>query len=307
MDRAFYLLFPLLFAPLALAAQMRAIAAVDRHKVEAGDTVVVRVQVAGVQAPPQHVRLNDWLSAIPADNLRMRSPWRRSGEYWVQTFSMVLLDTGQLKLPSLSVLPQVGEPIPTNPLEIEVVASPVPADIGAMAPIRDIRRQSDSAHPYWLAAFFSVVLGAAIVAIWLRKRRRASAVPPLPPSEPPLSARDIALQKLDALAHSRPWTTPEQIGRYYAELSWIIREFLAGQYRVAALEQTTREIARHLHQTSLSPAAQAQVEQLLQQADWVKFAYAYPDEEQHEYWLAAARQICQTDTPVVDSSVPSHR
>ncbi len=307
MANAFHALFLTVLAPTALTAQMRAVASVDRSTVEAGDTVVVRVQVAGVQAPPQRVRLNDWLSAVPADNLRMRSPWQRSGEFWVQTFSIVLLDTGRLKLPPLSVLPQIGDPIPTNPVEIQVVASPVPADIGAMAPIRDIRRRSASPYAYWLAALSSVVLGAAIVAIWLRQRRRASAVPPPPPSEPPLSARDIALQKLDALAHGRPWTTPEQIGRYYSDLSWIVREFLAGQYRFAALEQTTREITRHLQQTSLPPAVQAQVEQLLQQADWAKFAYAYPDDAQHEYWLATARQICQGDAPAEGFSVHSNR
>lgn len=278
--------------PAALGAQVRAVASFDRAQVEAGDTAVLRVQVAGVQAAPQRVSLGAWLPTVPADHLRTRSAWRRTGEYWVQTISLLLLDTGRLTLPPVLVHLQVGEPVPTNPVEIAVVAPAVPADIGAMAPLRDIRRHPAAWYDdYWPAAL--PVLAAGLLALWWwRRRRRARPVPsPAPaPEMPRPSARDLALQQLDALAQQKPWTSPEGVLEYYAALSWIVREFLQAQYGFPALEMTTAEIAQTLKRTAAPWADEAQ--RLLQQADWVKFANAHPKSRAHEHWLDVARRLC---------------
>ncbi|MCS7037137.1 MAG: hypothetical protein RMJ33_12895 [Saprospiraceae bacterium] len=279
--------------PLGLAAQIRAVASFDRPSVEAGDTAVLRVQVTGVQAAPQRVNLAAWLPLLTADDIRPPSPWRRAGEYWVQTTAIVLLDTGRLTLPPLPVLLQVGDPVLTNPLEINVTAPRVPADLNAMAPIRDIRRSSATWYDYWPAAL-AAALAIAVALWWRQKRCRPTPPPPTPePARP--SAQDIALQKLDALAREKPWTQPDRIGEYYAALSWIVREFLENEYNFPALEQTTTEIARSIAKTPFPVTLRADLQRLLEQADWVKFANAQPEAERHKHWLQTARRICKTD------------
>lgn len=281
--------------PLAVAAQIRAVASFDRASVEAGDTAVLRIQVAGVQAAPQRVNVAVWLPALSADDVRPPSPWRRAGEYWVQTMAVVLLDTGRLTLPPLPVLLQVGEPVLTNPLEITVTAPRVPAEVNAMAPIRDIRRRPTMWYDYWPAAAAAAAAIAIAVWWWQKRRRRLTPPPPAPPEPPRPSAKDIAQQKLDAIAREQPWTQPHRVGEYYAALSWVVREFLENEYGFPALEQTTAEIARHLGKTPFPAPLRPDAQRLLEQADWVKFADAQPEARQHEQWLQTARRICQAD------------
>jgi hypothetical protein len=282
----------LCFMPSVARAQIRAVASFDRSSVEAGDTAVLRVQVAGVQAAPQRVNVAVWLPAFSADDLRPPSSWRRTGEYWVQTMTLVLLDTGRLTLPPLPVLLQVGEPVLTNPLEITVTAPQVPADVNAMAPIRDIRRRPTMWYDYWPAA--AAAAAAAAIALWWWQKRRSRPTPPPPAPPPPQrpSAKDIARQKLDALAHEKPWTHPNRMGEYYAALSWIVRECLENEYGFPALELTTSEIVRHVEKTAFPAPLLTDLRRLLEQADWVKFADAHPEAKQHEQWLQVARRIC---------------
>lgn len=281
--------------PLAVAAQIRAVASFDRASVEAGDTAVLRIQVAGVQAAPQRVNVAVWLPALSADDIRPPSPWRRAGEYWVQTMAVVLLDTGRLTLPALPVLLQVGEPVLTNPLEITVTAPLAPAEVNAMAPIRDIRRRPTMWYDYWPAAAAAAAAIAIAVWWWQKRRHRPIPPPPAPPEPPRPSAKDIAQQQLDAIAREQPWTQPNRVGEYYAALSWVVREFLENEYGFPALEQTTAEIARHLGKTPFPAPLRPDVQRLLEQADWVKFAEVQPEARQHEQWLQTARRICRAD------------
>lgn len=280
--------------PLSVAAQIRAVASFDRASVEAGDTAVLRIQVAGLQAAPQRVNVAVWLPALSADDIRTPSPWRRTGEYWVQTMAVVLLDTGRLTLPPLPVLLQVGEPVLTNSLEIAVTAPRTPADVNAMAPIRDIRRRPTMWYDYWPAAAAAIAITIAVW-WWQKRRRRPIPPPPAQPEPPRPSARDIAQQKLDAIAREQPWTQPDRVGEYYAALSWVVRECLENEYGFPALEQTTAEIARHLGKTPFPASLRPDVQHLLEQADWVKFAKAQLETKHHEQWLQTARRICRAD------------
>ncbi|MCS6930424.1 MAG: hypothetical protein NZM43_13125 [Saprospiraceae bacterium] len=273
-------------------AQVRAVASFDRTNAEAGDTVVLRIQVAGLQVPPQRVDLSAWLQVLSADDIRPLSSWRRIGEYWVQTMAIVLLDTGRIVLPPLAVLLHVGNAVLTNSMEIRVVAPDVPADLNAMAPIRDIRRQSRGGYAYWLAIAAALTL-ATLWWVWRKYRQRSTRVLTALPEQPRPSPCDIAQQKLTVLAEQKPWMQPDRIEMYYTDLSWIVREFLEGQYGFLALEQTTAEIAQNLSQTGLPEHLRLDAQRLLERADWVKFAQGRPATEEHERWLQTAKRICQ--------------
>ncbi len=277
----------------ALTAQeIRAVASFDRSRAEAGDTVMLRVQVAGIRSAPQRVQVAAWMPTIPAEHFRMRSPWRRSGESWVQDLSLLFLDTGHFRLPSLPVLLQVGDPVMTNPLDIAVTAPAVPTDTSAMAPLREVRPPEATSSVLWWAIAGGAALAVAIALVWRRWRQKRPAPAPASPPPPLPSAHDIARERLERLARQKPWKLPHRVIEYYAELSWIVREYLGAQYQFPALELTTDQICRHLSASLLPPDQQAEVQRLLQQADWVKFAHALPKADQHERWLATAQRIC---------------
>lgn len=281
----------LLALPGSAAAQIKATAALDRVRVEAGDTFALRVLVSGIRTAPQRVNFAAWQSQIPADNILARSEWSRSGEQWVQRFTLLTLDSATLQLPPLTVHLHLGDTLRTNPLELTVTAPPASSEVRDLDPIRDIRREPEQWHDYWPWAA-AVLAALALFGWYWRRRRQAQPVPvAVPLAPPPPSAREMALQKLADLEREKPWLKPDSVLNYYATVSLIVREFLENQYDVPALESTTREIGALLKTTNFPTAQRPALDFLLGQADLVKFAETLPPKNVHEQVLEKARAV----------------
>lgn len=98
------------------------------------------------------------------------------------------------------------------------------------------------------------------------------------PAEPP---HERAIRELNELVHQKLW----QNGRhkqYYTRLADILREYLNGRYGVGAMEMTTDEIIAEIRTLELDAKQQEMITELLQTADFVKFAKHAPDAEQNE-------------------------
>ncbi|HAD14972.1 MAG TPA: hypothetical protein DCF33_21300, partial [Saprospirales bacterium] len=73
-----------------------------------------------------------------------------------------------------------------------------------------------------------------------------------------------------------------RVKEHYVAFSLIVREYIENQFHIPALESTTLELKTQLRQTSASEIFQKQIEQLLHQADMVKYAQSNPDHALHE-------------------------
>ncbi len=273
-------------------AQILASAAFDPEQVEAGDTFALRVLVAGVRVAPQRVSFAGWQNYLPADNILSRSEWTRSGNQWVQRFTLIALDSANVELPPLTVQLHLGDTVQTNPLQLSVSIQGNATELRDMDPIRDIRREPVFWYDYWPQALGILLPLALLIWYYRRKRRRTQTPPPAVPLEPPPPPPHAsALQKLNALEKEKPWMKEEQLLAYYAALSLIIREYLEARYRIPALESTTREIAALLKNTGFPDEQQAALDFLLQQTDLVKYAEMQPPRTFHEQALEKARQL----------------
>ncbi len=140
-------------------------------------------------------------------------------------------------------------------------SSPTPA-------IHDIRPPLDVfPYPTWMvvaAASVAAVILALIVAGIVRYARNR-------PAAPPPTARDVALGKLRAAGADLERREPYA---FSIEVSDILRQYVAAQYRVHATEQTSPEFlavaARSPHFTGADKALLAE---FLERCDLIKFAH----------------------------------
>jgi hypothetical protein len=289
---AFGLVLFVLALPESARAQAKASAALDRERVELGDTFTLRVLVSGVQVVPERVNFATWQNQIPTDNIRSRSEWMRSGGQWVQRFTLLALDSATLTLPPLTVHLHLNDTVRTNPLQLTVIAPGASSDIRDMDGIRDIHREPELWYDYWPWGVGTLLVLLVMGWYFRWRQQQTKPVPPaIPLAPPPPSAREDALKKLAALQREKPWLKPGGMPEYYATLSLIVREFLERQYDIPALESTTREIAGLLQGSNFPDALQTTLDFLLQQADLVKYAETVPHKNFHEQVLEKATQV----------------
>jgi hypothetical protein len=75
----------------------------------------------------------------------------------------------------------------------------------------------------------------------------------------------------------RLWEKGE-VKEFHVQLTFILREYLENRFNIPALESTSNEIIRDLKLASLSADQMKTVDQILNIADWVKFAKGIPEE-----------------------------
>ena len=127
--------------------------------------------------------------------------------------------------------------------------------------------------PYLLWGLGGLALAALIVwgVVRFRKRkplfRREEVV--VPPYE-------LAIRSLEELKTEKLWQAGK-IKEYYTRLTDTIRQYMDGELSVPAMEQTSWEILSALEkQPEVGEADKARIAELLQTADFVKFAKASP-------------------------------
>jgi len=298
----------LLFTAERSNAQGKAIASIKPARVETGDTIVLYVMVSGINVKPKSVDFASWLDFFPTANILSRSEWRKSGDQWVQQFKLIAFDSAKLELPPLTVLLAAGNPLTTNALMLNVFPTPGD-DISDMAPMRDIYREPVSWMDYWPWGAGGLAL-LGIFFWYVRKKNRrppVAIIQPVAVAPPLISAREIALTKLDALQQAQLWKK-DQIKEHYATLSLIVREYLEGNYGIAALESTTIEIMPLLASSNFPATQKTSLREILNQADMVKYAQSQPKETAHEDILDKTRKLVIPDyLPQPQNPIPTKK
>jgi hypothetical protein len=98
------------------------------------------------------------------------------------------------------------------------------------------------------------------------------------------------MEKLGALKESRIWEKGE-IKEYHSQLTYIIREYLENRYHIPALESTSLEILRDLKNHITEAEIIKSTDDILNIADWVKFAKGIPEENANALALERAIEI----------------
>ena len=182
---------------------------------------------------------------------------------------LTAFDGGSYLLPDISVLVN-GDTLvfraPEEPLEVKEL----PVDMETFQ-AHDIKPQIR--FPYTFREILPWVLGAlafigimVLLVYWVRRRRQARQE-----QEKAEPAHIRALRKLDKFRGDKFWK-PENQKAFYSGVTDALREYIVSRYGVAAMEMTTAEIFGDLRGSDIPEDLYAEMKELFERADFVKFA-----------------------------------
>ncbi len=180
----------------------------------------------------------------------------------------------------------VGTTLPgsSDTLFFAVPATMDPDSLPAPRPLQSI----GILRPKWWPTIAGILLLLSPLAYlatrWLRRGKSRTVAFPLVAEAVHLTA----LRKLQEIEDSS-LLREGKFDAYYVAVSHALRAYLAGRFRVPALDWTVNEIKERLVAAGYEPELFTSALGLLRQADEIKFARGRPTEHQAREWLEAAR------------------
>ncbi len=144
---------------------------------------------------------------------------------------------------------------------------------------------------YAISLITALVLGIIVLIIVLRKKKKRPIFPFM--VKPSLPAHVVALKKLEELKQKKLWQH-DFVKEYYVELTAILREYLAGRFKINAEEKTSDEILEACQNISLTAQNEEILQYILKLADLVKFAKHQPLPDEHTRCLSGVSDFIQS-------------
>ncbi len=200
--------------------------------------------------------------------------------------------------PIESAIVKVGDNnfrIPVPAIRVRELTPEEQAEILAMAPNAEPVEVPPRAIAPWMIAIFVAVLAGAGAAYWFLRAKPVRDTGP-----PPRPAWEVAYDRLRMLdAAALP--AAGKFGRYYVELSYIIRRYVEDRYQLHAPERTTPEFLVEATTSGLlTTEQQDQLAALLKLCDRVKFARYASSVEEAEQSMAEILRFIDESIPKTD-------
>ena len=207
-------------------------------------------------------------------------------------------DSGEVVIPGL-VLTAAGDTFSSKPLALKVLT----ADVDTMTTIHGFgnaiaapSRFFDFLPDYWWIIALAIVAVAVGCVLWyLHKHGGMKRY--LKPQPKPVPPYEMAIGQLERL-RSRKLCEKGQEREYYTELTEILRAYLEGRFGINAMEMTTTQIKAAVRANATAREASTQMNQILEMADYVKFAKMRPLPEDNVRSFSQAMQFVESTRPV---------
>jgi len=282
-------------------AEAQAELRIDSSHVETGNPFVLHLRLPAALGRPDSLDFSAWQTSLPVQNIISQSVWQTEGAFFSKTLTALFFEEDSLQLPPLPIALPNGDTAYSNPLDFVVTATPSPDDLNDMAPIKDIHREPTLWIDYlpWVLGGL-LVLGVLGLLYWLANRQPKTR---LQSRTIEIPAHELALKKLEVLK-GKKLIFNGLIKEHYAELTFILREYLEKRFDVPALESTTEETLRFLKKQDFPPQLSNALQTLMEQADLAKFAKIIPPESFHAEALETAREIILDTQKLSNLSLP---
>lgn len=294
MGAALVLIISLFTTPPVNAQEVTNYAAVD--SVEVGDTFTYSIVVRSGSAYDQIIFPD---TAGFGDPLQIveRKRYKTDDQTDSLTYTLQFFGTGDHTIPKLPVQFVQQEDtttlyVPPVPLDFK---STLQADNDSLMPLKPIFAFALNWWPY-LVGLVVVLLVGYLLYKWYLKKKSEKEEETRPVSEPqpfldPLKELEENFQQLKA---SKPeLQRNRQFKDFYIRMGDALRWYLERVYDIPALESTTRELIRDLHQKTAPEAIIRKTESILKEADMVKFARFTPTLEQVNEALQQAEDFIE--------------
>ena len=226
------------------------------------------------------------LDSVPeVEIVAAREPARREGAgalFVEQRLRLTSFDSGYHRLPPMVAIYEEGgalKQLRSKDMMLEVRSLPIPSDSLQLQPIKPIIREPLLFRDFlpYLAGLLLLLTAAGLIYWWRRQRDRV----PGEVSEPVEPAHERALRELEVLRAERLWQQGK-VKEYQSRLTHIVRAYMEERFDMLALESTSGEILQAMRERELDSSWIAQLREMFNTADMVKFAKAEPPPSVHE-------------------------
>lgn len=214
---------------------------------------------------------------------------------WLYTVSYLftVFDTGLYTIPSLPIILENNNY--NNTLRTEPVGFVVNTyQVDEQAGYKDIVMPYDTplnfaeVLPYLLWALLGLAVIGACIWVYMRYKSDKPLFVPVKEVIPPYVK---AIRTLDEIRAAKLYQS-DKVKEYYTRLTDVVRQYLDDEFHVAAMEQTSLEIVRALEGCKMvDDADREKVAELLQCADFVKFAKMIPLSDENVRYLDRAYEF----------------
>jgi hypothetical protein len=238
-----------------------------------GDTIVTGVEVLNV-GKPDTVRLS-------ADRISVR-----------QDVLVTSFDSALYYMPPFRFVAG-ADTLLTDPLALKVTTYDVDTESKEYFDIKPVKSAPFVWQDYFLELLIALILLNAIVwgiyayRRWKYRKDHPLEVIGMEPELPPLEA---AIQALDKLKEQKLWQHGLE-KEYYTALTDILRVYLHRRFGINAMELTSSEILDAVRRVDIDKELIGELRQVLETADFVKFAKLRPTGDDNEASLTYAYDI----------------
>lgn len=220
-----------------------------------------------------------------------------------QDILITSFDSSLYLLPPLKVIDGT-DTISSRQLALKVSTVPVNAD--KPEEFNDIKEIWEP--PFVLADYYPLIFGIlfgllllCVIAYVIRRLRNHQSLMPFAKPEPPLPPHEQAVKELDAIREQKLW----QQGlnkEFYTLITDTLRRYIDERFLLNAMELTSLEILDALKRNEDVKPVYHNLKQMLELADFVKFAKMHPLPDENEQMLTQA-YLFVDNTKVVEEIV----
>ena len=288
------------------ASSQKAVLSLDTSSIRIGERVQLRLNAtlpksATIYWPAISDTLTASVEVASKSKVDTNATSRKDFVNYSQAILITSFDTGFHYVPPFTVLYSYPGDKSKHELLSEGVYLKVRAvEVDTTRAIRDIRGPISA--PLSFAELAPYLAGVAVLAfiiglIWYYLWRKRINKPLFPvitrPQGPPWQ---LALQSLELLENEKLWQNGK-IKEYYSELTDIIRHYLHQQHGIEAMEMITSEILAAYDLAGLHSDSRKLLTNILEQADYAKFAKAIPQRTENELCMTNAKQFIEGTKP----------
>ncbi len=281
-----------LFTGALQAQQVVVKATIDSTSILIGEQTLIRLEVAGNKNKPLQLPVYSPSDTIikGIEVLEMFKPdttdlgnerIRINQNYMVTSF-----DSALYLIPSFKVI-SGDDTTYSNTLGLKVASLQVDTVSAKFIPIKDVISPkfvlTDFLPDYWYWWLAGLIAIAAAAFILYRIYSKKSLVP-FKKEEPLLPPHVRAINSLDAVKAEKLWQQG-RIKEYHSMITDILRTYIEERFNTPAMEMTSGEILAKIRRMNEADSVYENLKQILQLADFVKFAKYQPLPDENELSL----------------------
>lgn len=270
---------------------------IDTANIKIGEQIQYKIKVAALeQVVFPNLKLDslgkvEVVATLPIDTLK---------NYLEKKYLLTSFDSGIYVIPQQKIIVK-GNNFLTDSLLVNVATVKVDTTQQKMFEIKSIKNEpktfDDYKHLWWILALVLLIIAFAVWYFVFRKKEVVEI--------PKIYIKPIeeALQRLKEL-DEKLLLQQNKIKPYYTELTDIVRTYIEKEIHIPAMESTTNELLETIidfnesSKLGISKETIAQLKEVLQSADLVKFAKSKPIIEEIKAHRNLSEQIVQQIKPL---------